>query len=288
MKNGFLFIDKEIDWTSRDVCNKVSHLLMNKKVGHTGTLDPFATGLLIVAVGNASKAIPFLEELNKTYIAELTLGIKTNTGDLTGQVVEEKQVPNITKDTIKQVLNSFLGDQLQVPPMTSAVHVNGQKLYKLAHKGIEIEREARKIHIYEIQLISYVDNKIIFSAKVSKGTYLRTLGEDIAVKLNTVGHLSALRRTKIGEFNLENSKKVNEISDSDLIQIDELLKEQMDRVLVNEPIISKIKNGMPLRKKDFVNCKKDSIIFVNSNTNEPLAIYKLDGDCYKCLRGLWA
>lgn len=288
MKNGFLFIDKSVDWTSRDVCNKISHIFNTKKVGHTGTLDPFATGLLIVALGSASKAIPYLEDLNKTYVAELTLGKKTNTGDLTGEVILEKEVPNLTKEEIKETLSSFLGEQEQIPPMTSAIHVNGKKLYELAHKGIEVERKARKVNIFDISLLSYEDNKIIFSCTVSKGTYIRTLGEDIAEKLNTVGYLTALRRSKIDKYNLEKSKTIDNVNDSDLIPIQDVLSTYMKVVPVDENIIPKIKNGMPI-KKEFIgfNLIKD-IIFIDKNTNEALAIYQLDDGVYKCLRGLWS
>ena len=288
MKDGFLFIDKQADWTSRDVCNKASHILNIKKVGHTGTLDPFATGLLIVAFGNASKAIPFLEDMDKTYIAELTLGKKTNTADLTGEIIEEKPFDHVTKELIKETITKFLGEQEQVPPMTSAIHVNGQKLYELAHKGIEIDRKPRKITVHEISLISFVDDKIIFSAKVSKGTYLRTLGEDIANALGTVGYLSALRRVKIHNYSLQNSKVLPDIKEVDLIPIDVVLKDIMERICVEEPLITKIKNGVTLAKKDLPNFEKDTLIFVNKITDEPLAIYKTDGNMVKCVRGLWA
>lgn len=288
MKDGFLFIDKQVDWTSRDICNKASHVLNIKKVGHTGTLDPFATGLLILAFGSASKAIPFLEELNKTYIAELSLGKKTNTGDLTGEIIEEKPLISLEKEFIKDTLNSFLGESEQIPPMTSAIHVNGKKLYELAHKGIEIERKPRKITVFEISLISYEDDKIIFSAKVSKGTYLRTLGEDIATRLGTVGHLSALRRVKIANYSIQNAKTIDQISEQDLIPIDEILGQVMDKIFVDSSKTSKIKNGVSFNKNEFGLIKTENVIFVDRETKLPLAIYHLDGDKLTCLRGLWS
>lgn len=288
MKDGFLFIDKQVDWTSRDICNKASHVLNSKKVGHTGTLDPFATGLLILAFGSASKAIPFLEELNKTYIAELSLGKKTNTGDLTGEIIEEKPVISLEKEFIKDTLYSFLGESEQIPPMTSAIHVNGKKLYELAHKGIEIERKPRKITVFEISLISYEDDKIIFSAKVSKGTYLRTLGEDIATRLGTVGHLSALRRVKIANYSIQNAKTIDKISEQDLIPIDEILGQVMDKIFVDSSKTSKIKNGVSFNKNEFGLIKTENVIFVDRETKLPLAIYHLDGDKLTCLRGLWS
>ena len=288
MKDGFLFIDKQVDWTSRDICNKASHLLNIKKVGHSGTLDPFATGLLILAFGNASKAIPYLEELDKTYIAELFLGKKTNTADLTGEVIEEKEIPSLDKDKIKEVFTSFIGKQTQIPPMTSAIHVNGQKLYELAHKGIEIERKARNIEVFELNLISFEDNKVIFSARVSKGTYLRTLGEDIAERLGTVGHLTALRRVKIHNYSITSAKTIDQINEEDLISIEKILSQVMDEVFVDETKSSKIKNGVSFTKNEFPPTKSENVFLVDAKTKEALAIYHFDGEKYVCLRGLWS
>ena len=288
MKDGFLFIDKQVDWTSRDICNKASHLLNIKKVGHSGTLDPFATGLLILAFGNASKAIPYLEELDKTYIAELFLGKKTNTADLTGEVIEEKEIPSLDKDKIKEVFTSFIGKQTQIPPMTSAIHVNGQKLYELAHKGIEIERKARNIEVFELNLISFEDNKVIFSARVSKGTYLRTLGEDIAERLGTVGHLTALRRVKIHNYSITSAKTIDQINEEDLISIEKILSKVMDEVFVDETKSSKIKNGVSFTKNEFPPTKSENVFLVDAKTKEALAIYHFDGEKYVCLRGLWS
>ena len=288
MKDGFLFIDKQVDWTSRDICNKASHLLNIKKVGHSGTLDPFATGLLILAFGNASKAIPYLEELDKTYIAELSLGKKTNTADLTGEVIEEKEIPSLDKDKIKEVFTSFIGKQTQIPPMTSAIHVNGQKLYELAHKGIEIERKARNIEVFELNLISFEDNKVIFSARVSKGTYLRTLGEDIAERLGTVGHLTALRRVKIHNYSITSAKTIDQINEEDLISIEKILSQVMDEVFVDETKSSKIKNGVSFTKNEFPPTKSENVLLVDAKTKKALAIYRFDGEKFVCLRGLWS
>ena len=288
MKDGFLFIDKQVDWTSRDICNKASHLLNIKKVGHSGTLDPFATGLLILAFGNASKAIPYLEELDKTYIAELSLGKKTNTADLTGEVIEEKEIPSLDKDKIKEVFTSFIGKQTQIPPMTSAIHVNGQKLYELAHKGIEIERKARNIEVFELNLISFEDNKVIFSARVSKGTYLRTLGEDIAERLGTVGHLTALRRVKIHNYSITSAKTIDQINEEDLISIEKILSQVMNEVFVDETKSSKIKNGVSFTKNEFPPTKSENVLLVDAKTKKALAIYRFDGEKFVCLRGLWS
>ena len=288
MKDGFLFIDKQVDWTSRDICNKASHLLGIKKVGHSGTLDPFATGLLILAFGNASKAIPYLEELDKTYIAELSLGKKTNTADLTGDVIKEASYKHVTKKLVKETLASFIGKQSQVPPMTSAIHVNGQKLYELAHKGIEVERKAREIEVFEINLISFEGNKIIFSARVSKGTYLRTLGEDIAERMKTVGHLTALRRVKIHNYSVSNAKTIDQINEYSLISIEEILKQVMDEVFVDDTKTAKIKNGVSFNKNELPPVESDNVLIADAKTRSALAIYHFVGEKFVCLRGLWS
>ena len=222
--NGYLLIDKSKDWTSRDVCNKVQHFFHEKKVGHSGTLDPFATGLLIVCLGSATKTIPLWEEADKEYLAELKLGNKTDTGDETGNIIDSGPVANITTNMIKEIFLSLLGESEQVPPMTSAVHVNGRKLYTYFHQGREIERKPRKIDIKSCDLVSFFDNTIVFKCRVSKGTYLRTLGETIADKLGTVGYLSNLQRTKIGDVGLERSIPLDQLNELSIISVEEMLK----------------------------------------------------------------
>ena len=231
--DGLILINKDKDWTSRDVCNVIQKIHHTKKVGHTGTLDPFAEGLLLVTINKANKVGQFLDDFSKTYIATLKLGEKTNTSDLTGEIVETQNVPTLSNEEIENVLKTFLGDIEQVPPMTSAIHYKGRKLYEYFYEGIEVEREARKVHIYSIRLIDFKDNEITFEAEVSKGTYIRILGDDIASKLNTIGHLSRLIRTKIGPFDIKNSIKLNELSDDKITYtIDETLS-FLDTYVVN-------------------------------------------------------
>ena len=223
MLSGSLLINKEIGLTSRQEVNNISHKLGEKKAGHIGTLDPFADGLLIVLLGSSTKISPFLEVMDKTYIATLKLGSKTNTGDLTGETIETKEIPELTKTKICGVLQGFLGKSTQIPPIFSALKVNGQPMYKYARKGIDIERKPREIEIFKIYLVSFEKDEITFLAKVSKGTYIRTLGEDIAEKLGTVGHLTKLTRTEIGPYSLMNAKKSSEITEEDLITISKML-----------------------------------------------------------------
>ena len=172
--------------------------------------------------------------------------------------------------------------------MTSAIHVNGQKLYELAHKGIEIERKARNIEVFELNLISFEDNKVIFSARVSKGTYLRTLGEDIAERLGTVGHLTALRRVKIHNYSITSAKTIDQINEEDLISIEKILSQVMDEVFVDETKSSKIKNGVSFTKNEFPPTKSENVLLVDAKTKEALAIYRFDGEKFVCLRGLWS
>ena len=223
MKSGSLLINKEIGLTSRQEVNNVSHRLGEKKAGHIGTLDPFADGLLIVLLGSSTKISPFLEVMDKTYIATLKLGSKTNTGDLTGEVVETKEIPELTKAKINNVLNTFLGKNTQIPPIFSALKVNGQPMYKYARKGIEIERKPREIEIFKIYLVSFEKDEITFLTKVSKGTYIRTLGEDIAERLGTVGHLTKLTRIEIGPYSLKDAKKSSEVNEEDLVSMGKML-----------------------------------------------------------------
>lgn len=283
--NGYLLIDKPKDWTSRDVCNKVQHFFHEKKVGHSGTLDPFATGLLIVCLGSATKTIQLWEEADKEYLAELKLGNKTDTGDVTGNIIDSGKVGNVTITMIKEIFVSLLGESEQIPPMASAVHVNGRKLYTYFHKGQEIERKTRKIQIKSCDLLSFSDNTIVFKCRVSKGTYLRTLSETIAEKLGTVGYLNNLRRTKIGEINLEKSITLDQISDQSIISIEEMLKNLIPFVILNDSETKKAINGM---KISFGNLPKsyDKILLLDQS-QKALAIYtRQDEDTFASLRGL--
>ena len=174
--DGVIIINKQKNFTSHDVVNVIRKKLNIKKVGHTGTLDPNATGVLPILVGKATKISKYLIEHDKTYIATIKLGEKTDTGDNEGQVIEEKLVPpDLKKEDINNVLQSFLGKQKQVPPMYSAIKINGKKLYEYAREGKEVKIEAREIEIYKIQLLEYKNSKIKFEVECSKGTYIRTL-----------------------------------------------------------------------------------------------------------------
>ena len=283
--DGFIFLDKIEGITSTQEGSKIKHVFQTKRVGHVGTLDPFATGLLILGVNKATKAITFFDDFNKEYIATIKLGVATDTMDLTGKVVNSKEIPELSIDKVIEVLRSFLGKSKQLPPMTSAISINGKKLYKLAHQGKEIERPLRDIEVYEIELLEFKDNKITFRAIVSKGTYVRVLGSDIAEKLGTVGHLIALRRTKVGSFKIEDAIKSDDISDSSLKTTYDVLKEFCDVISFDNQKIIDIKNG---RIKNLVHKGTyDKLLVVDSSFNVVAMYLKKDNDNYEFARGLF-
>ncbi|HCW75403.1 MAG TPA: tRNA pseudouridine(55) synthase TruB [Candidatus Marinimicrobia bacterium] len=201
-------IDKPIGWTSFDVVKKVRGITHIKKVGHAGTLDPFATGVLLVLTGSQTKLQTTFTDLRKVYVATVSLGSQTDTGDYTGSVISEDTVPNMTRAELESNFGSFVGDIFQVPPMFSAKKVNGQTLYKLARKGRTVEREPHPISIFSIELIDMQLPNFTMKVHCGKGTYIRTLAEDIAVSVGTVGHLTALRRLAIGEFVVEDAESI--------------------------------------------------------------------------------
>ena len=212
--DGIILINKSKGHTSHDVVNKVKHIL-NEKVGHIGTLDPNATGLLPILVGRGTKLSQYLINHDKEYEVELKLGIKTDTADEEGKVIEEKEVESsiLERENVQDILEGFIGKQKQVPPMYSAIKVKGKKLYEYARKNIEVTIEPRDIEIYKIVLldINKTEKIIKFSVKCSKGTYIRSLCEDIAKGLGTIGYMKELNRTKVGIFNIENSISVEEL-----------------------------------------------------------------------------
>ena len=285
MKDGFLLIDKPKDWTSRDVCNKIQGVLKVKKVGHSGTLDPFATGLLIVAVGKATKALSFLEDFTKEYIAVLKLGTKTNTGDINGEVVEKKEIAHLKNSDLAAVSSTLIGKSMQIPPMTSAIKIDGKKLYELAHKGIEIERKPREIEVFSLDLMLTKSDEIIFKTHVSKGTYIRTLGETIAENLNTVGYLEDLKRTKINNIKVEDAIRLEDVREERLISISDVLSNFMEVIKVDAIIESKIKNGCQLDGN--ISLKNSTNILLVDSDNNALAVYNKSKDKYVCQRGLW-
>ncbi|MDD4067234.1 MAG: tRNA pseudouridine(55) synthase TruB, partial [Clostridia bacterium] len=213
---GIINVYKEAGMTSFDVIAKLRKIFNEKKIGHTGTLDPNATGVLPICIGNATKFVPYIMSFNKQYIAIIKLGIQTDTGDITGKVINQNITPYIKIEDIQKAINSFFGKIQQKPPMYSAIKINGQKLCNLARKGIEVERPLREIEIFDISIITYDKENSILTLKIdcSKGTYIRTLAEDICFKLNTIGTLISLERTKTGSFSKETAHTLSDIANS--------------------------------------------------------------------------
>lgn len=209
--SGIVLLDKPLGITSNRALQIVKRLFNAAKAGHTGSLDPLATGLLPLCLGEATKVSGFLLDADKVYLATLKLGIKTFSADAEGEVIETRVVENYSKNQINAAIAPFLGDIEQVPPMHSALKVDGQPLYKLAHQGIVVERKSRPVHIYDIQVLRHEGDEIDIEVHCSKGTYIRTLAEDIGEKLGCGAHLSALRRTESGPFHLEESITIEEL-----------------------------------------------------------------------------
>ncbi len=213
MPSGIVIIDKPAGWTSMDVCAKLRGILREKRVGHSGTLDPMATGVLPVFVGQATRAVEFAEGSRKEYIAGLRLGLTTNTQDVTGETLEARPV-TVAREDVEQALAAFRGDILQIPPMYSAIKINGQKLYHLARKGREVERKPRSITIYTLELIRQEsETDFLLRCVCSKGTYLRTLCHDLGQALGCGGTMFSLRRTCAAGFTLKDAVTIEDVQE---------------------------------------------------------------------------
>ena len=279
--DGILLLNKEIGYTSFQAINKAKRLIGASKVGHSGTLDPFASGLLVVTVNKATKVNQFIETQDKEYIATLKLGVKTSTLDLEGEVIATKEVPSFTKEDVINALNKFKGKIKQVPPMYSALKVDGQRLYDLARQGIEVERKEREVEIFDIELLNFENDIIEFRVNCSKGTYVRTLGESISEELNTFGHLIGLIRTRVGNFYLKDAYKLEELDNFKLFPIKDALSNYPKIKLSDEEIV-KVKNGLKFKFK-----RNEEELLIVDSLDTPIAIYQKEGNIYKSKRGLF-
>lgn len=274
--NGVIIVDKPKNCTSHDIVNIVKRIV-NTKVGHTGTLDPNATGVLPILIGEGTKISKYLINHDKEYIATIKLGQKTDTLDSEGKVIEEKEVKEewLNIEKINKILKTFEGKQEQVPPIYSAIKVNGKKLYEYAREGQNVDIKPRSIEIYSIILKSIKNNEIIIDVKCSKGTYIRSLCSDISEKIGTVGYMKELRRMQVGEFDLKNSidgekllKKEIKLDDmqKDLITIEELFKNK-SKIILNKKMLQLYLNGVQLSIK-----QKDGIYNIYGEQNEYIGI----------------
>ena len=252
--DGIIIINKEKGYTSHDAVYKIKKMF-NTKVGHTGTLDPNATGVLPILLGKGTKISKYLIEHDKEYEVVLQLGVKTTTADEEGEIIEEKEVlkESLEQLEIERILKSFIGKIKQMPPKYSAIKVNGRKLYEYARKGQEVEIKPREVEIYNIEITNIQKEKkqIEFKVSCSKGTYIRTLCEDIAEKMRTVGYMKELKRTKVGNFNIEQAITLGQLQEKEnikIITIEEMFKDK-EEIILEDSKITLLLNGVKMNMK---------------------------------------
>lgn len=262
--NGIIIINKPKEFTSHDVVAKVKKILNIKKVGHTGTLDPNATGVLPLLLNDGTKLSKYLINHDKEYKVTLKLGIKTDTADGEGNIIEKKEVDFGKLNSIENTIASFVGKQEQIPPIYSAIKVKGKKLYEYAREGQNVEIAPRKIEIYNIKLnkIDEIENEIEFTVSCSKGTYIRSLCEDIAKKIGTIGYMKELERTKVGEFEIKQAITIKEVDDN---------KESIDKYIITMEELLKDYPKIELEKNKF----ELFLNGVNLKTDQEDGIYRI-------------
>lgn len=292
--NKIIIVDKEKNMTSHDVVNKIRKIFKTKRVGHTGTLDPNATGVLVVCLNEATKLVQFLESDQKTYLARVCIGISTDTEDSEGTIIDKKEIQTLSEELVDSTLRSFLGEGLQFPPMFSAIKKDGKKLYEYARKGETVVVEPRRINILDIHRISPLnynnENQTFefdFITTVSKGTYIRTLCVDIGKNLGYPAHMKELRRIKVGSFDLIDARKISEIETGNYKSFDMLESLKMYKAIDDEEFIIKANNGMKISINKVVEKlgKQEKRIIIKDE-DKLIAIYELDLEkkCYKAAR----
>lgn len=276
--NGIIVINKPKDYTSRDIVNIVSKKLNTKKVGHTGTLDPLATGVLVLPIGRALKVSELLTSNTKEYIAEVILGYETDMLDITGTEIK-RNIPSVTKEELLKVLKSYIGKYNQEVPLYSAVKVGGRKLYEYARSGTPVTPPSKEVEVYSLELISdlkHINGAVEFTIRceVSKGTYIRSLIRDIAYSLNTYGTMKNLIRTRQGIFTLKDAYTLKDIEENNykLLSIKECLP-NIKTTVIEEPLLTKVKNGMVLDK-----FFKENMSLLLDKEGKEIAIYIASGD----------
>ena len=276
--NGIIVINKPKDYTSRDIVNIVSKKLNTKKVGHTGTLDPLATGVLVLPIGRALKVSELLTSNTKEYIAEVILGYETDMLDITGTEIK-RNIPNVTKEELLKVLKSYIGKYNQEVPLYSAVKVGGRKLYEYARSGTPVIPPSKEVEVYSLELINdlkHIKGAVEFTIRceVSKGTYIRSLIRDIAYSLNTYGTMKNLIRTRQGIFTLKDAYTLKDIEENNykLLSIKECLP-NIKTTVIEEPLLTKVKNGMVLDK-----FFKENMSLLLDKEGKEIAIYIASGD----------
>ena len=269
--DGLIVVNKEKDWTSRDVVNKVGRILNTSKVGHTGTLDPLATGVLVIAVGEGLKLVNDLTNDTKEYIAEVLCGIRTDTLDVLGNTIEKKDNFLLDENDIEKILSTFLGKSIQEVPLYSSIKVNGKRLYEYARNGEDVTLPKREIEIFSIELLEIKEKSFKFKVLVSKGTYIRSLIRDIGSKLNIPCTMKNLQRIKQGNFKIEDSYSLTDIEQNNfkIVSFYEILQ-NYPMIEVDDYIENKIKNGRILENR----YQFDKLVFINKE-KKVLAIYEV-------------
>ena len=278
MKDGILLIDKPKGITSRDVVNILCKHLNTKKIGHTGTLDPMATGLMVVCVNKATKLVELLTNHDKSYIAKVKLGIKTDTYDITGNIIEENYNYQISKEEIDNVLKTFVGEYLQEVPIYSSIKVNGKRLYEYARNNEKVTLPKHLVEIKNIELLEYNNDSFTFKVFVSKGTYIRSLINDISKKMGICMTLEELRRITVDKFKITDAKKIEDISYDDVMDIKEIVNFPV--VQVHDELEKKIRNGVKIKNT----YNYDKVLFIDKNGNN-LAIYEENDGYLKSYKG---
>ena len=277
-----IYVDKPKGITSNDLCQKLKKYLNTTKIGHTGTLDPNATGLMIVLFDEATKANQFMVSDTKEYIATVKIGIETDSLDIDGNILSSKELKMPSRDILEATLKSFIKEYEQYPPLASAIKYNGKKLYEYLRKGEKVEVKPRKVKIYEISLLDIKTDEFIFKTKVSSGTYIRSLVKDILDELNLIGVLSDLRRTKINDISIDDAYTLSDIENNKykIISLYEELSKRFEVYKTSDP--KNIIDGKRIKLDNY----QDEVLIVDED-NRCLAVYKKDINDYKCVRGLF-
>lgn len=287
VKSGFLLVDKPSGWTSHDVVAKIRNLLRIKKVGHAGTLDPMATGLVVVGFGRATRLLRFVQGAPKEYIARAVLGVATDSLDADGAILERVEM-DVTRSDVEAVMERFVGTISQVPPMVSAREVKGRRLYELAREGIEVEREARDVDIYRLELVEYAPlpyPEVTFRTVCSTGTYVRTLADDIAVSLGGRAHLSALRRVRNGSLHVADAAQIEDVEkavadgrEAELVLTPRAGLRDLAEVVVGDDLVAGVRSGLafPIAALSSERPEAGPLRIIDGE-GDMLAVYRVDG-----------
>lgn len=273
---GFVVVDKEAGWTSHDVVAKARGVFGTRKVGHSGTLDPGATGVLVLGLGRATRLLRFVTEMEKTYVAEAVLGVETDTLDADGEVTATHDMDHVTLDDVRRVAAQFVGDIEQIPPMVSAIKVDGKRLHQLAREGKEVERAPRPVTVYSLDIDEVADepNVFRFTTRCSSGTYVRTIAADIGAALGGGAHLRYLRRTAIGSHTEASAELLEQ---SQLISVAEGLRDLV-HVTLDDDTVTRVRHGQRLERSTFDGAGPWALCDTDGNV---VAVHELVGDRIK-------